>query len=93
MKQTIRNLLLAGCFLFSLSYDSATLGVNYDKKYKLSPEIDDYSCTMTTVYGRRWERFGLVTFGTGTAFLLAAFITYRRKQDSKNINTLNLTGK
>ncbi|HLM60270.1 MAG TPA: hypothetical protein VK308_05685 [Pyrinomonadaceae bacterium] len=90
MKKTIRNLFLVSCFFFAVSYDSCTLGIGYDKKYKLSPEVDNYSCIMATVYGKRWERFGFVTFGIGTSFLLSAFITYRRKRESKNINTLNL---
>lgn len=90
MKRTIRNLFLASCFLFAVSYDSCTLGVNYDKKYKLSPEVDNYSCTMTKIYGQRWERLGFVTFGIGTSFVISIFIAYRRKIESEDRNTLSL---
>ncbi len=90
MKKTIRNLLLTACFLFTVSYDSCTLGVSYDKKYKLSPEIDNYSCTMSKIYGQRWERLGLMTFMMGTTLVTSVVITYRRKQENKDGSILNL---
>ena len=90
MKKTIRNLILAGCFLFTISYDSCTLGVSYDTKYKLYPEVSEFSCIMSKNYGQRWERLGFITFGLGTSLVIAAFIAYRRTQESKNINILDL---
>ncbi len=93
MKKNIRNLFLASCFLFAISYDSCTLGIGYDKKYKLYPEVDDYSCTMTKTYGHRWERLGFVTFGLGTSFIFAVVIAYRRKQENTDGIILNLVDK
>jgi hypothetical protein len=85
MKQTIRNLFLVSCFLFTVSYDCCTLGVDYDKRYKISPEIDSSnSCIIsfpgTYSYGRRWERVGFVTFSAGTILSIVGVICWRRKQ-------------
>jgi hypothetical protein len=90
MKRTIRNLLLVSCFFFAVSYDSCSSGVNYDKKYKLHPETASYSCTMETVYGKRWERLGFATFSIGTILSFSAFIVWRRKQRSEPKSILNL---
>lgn len=90
MKQTIRNLLLASCFLFAVSYDSCTLGVSYDKRYKLSPETDDYTCTLSTVYGKRWERLGFINFWAGTVLTISAFIAWHRKKQSEDKSILGL---
>ena len=90
MNKTIRNLFLASCFLFAVSYDSCTIGVGYDKKYDLYPEVDEFSCTMSKVYGQRWERMGFITFGLGISFVIAAFKTYRRDKEDKNLSILDL---
>ncbi len=95
MKKTIRNLLLASCFLFTVSYDSCTLGVDYDKRYKLSPESDfSYSCVisfpMSYKYGKRWERLGFVTFSAGTVLLISGIVGWRRKRESENKSILRL---
>lgn len=95
MKKTIRNLMLASCFLFTVSYDSCTLGVDYDKRYRLSPEIDcdnccDFSFPMSYKYGGRWERFGLMTFSAGTILLISGIVVRRRKRESENKSILQL---
>ena len=90
MKQIARNLLLASCLFFAISYDCCISGVNYDKRHKLYPEIESYTCTMNTVYGLRWERFGTATFLIGTILLFSAFIIRRRKQESKVGSILSL---
>lgn len=79
MKNAIRNLVLVGLFFFAISFDSCTLGVDYDRKYKLYPEIDGYSCIFMNVYGKRWERLGFVTFFFGTSIMISAFIALHRK--------------
>ena len=89
MKQTIQNLLLASCLFFAVSFDSCSSGVDYDKKYKLSPETDN-TCTMNTVYGQRWERFGSATFLIGTILSFSAFIVWRRKQQTEIKSILDL---
>lgn len=86
MKSGIRNLLLAGFFLLSVSYDCYTRGVDYDVQYKLYPETDSSSCMIMTVYGKRWERFGSVTFFLGAALLIAAGFARHREEESANKN-------
>ena len=96
MKKTIRNLFLASCFLFTVSYDSYTLGVDYDKRHKLSPElnVDYYSCVinfpMEYKYGKRWERLGFVSFAAGTILSVAGVISWHRKRQSENKSILQL---
>jgi len=95
MKKTIRNLLLASCFLFTVSYDSCTLGVDYDKRHKLSPESDsDYSCVISFPrsysYGRRWERLGFVTFSAGTILLITGIVGWHRKREIETKSILQL---
>ena len=95
MKKTIRNLMLASCFLFTVSYDSCTLGVDYDKRYKLSPESDySYSCVislpMSYKFGKRWERLGLITFSAGTILLISGIVSWRRKREGENKSILQL---
>lgn len=95
MKKTIRNLLLASCFLFTLSYDSCTLGVSYDKQHKLSPEIDnDYSCAFgfpaSYTYGKRWERLGFLSFSAGMVLLVSGIVAWRRKRQSEHKSILEL---
>ena len=93
MKSGIRNLLLASCFLFAVSYDSCTMGVDYDRRYKLNPEFDAYSCTFSKIYGQRWRKLGLVILYLGTALLIAAVIARHREDEqsgNKNLSILNL---
>ena len=90
MKKTIRNLLLASCFLFAVSYDSCTSGVNYDKEHKLYPEIDDYTCTMNTIYGQRYERFGSIAFLIGSILSISGFIAWRRNNRTEVKSILDL---
>jgi len=89
MKKAIQNLLLTSCFLFAVSYDSCTSGIDYDRQNKLYPETD-YSCVIMTVYGKRWERLGLTTFSLGTVLTFSAFIAWRRKKQSKEKSILDL---
>ncbi len=96
MEKTIQNLLLTSCFLFVVSYDSFTLGVDYDKRYKLYPEYESSSCVInfhshSYSYGRRWERLGFVTFficrfNCGRKELPAMFNIKRLKLPLKNIS-------
>lgn len=82
MKNTFRNLIFFSVLLFSASYDSCMSGVEYDNKYKLAPEFDDYSCVLgAKVYGQRWQRLGTLTFFIGTASAFTALIVRRRKQE------------
>jgi len=95
MKKTIRNLFLASCFLFTVSYDSCTLGVNYDQRHKLSPESDSvYSCMVifpkSYSYGRRWERLGFAAFSAGTILLMTGIVGWRRKRERENKSILQL---
>ena len=99
MKKTIQNLLLTSCFLFVVSYDSCTSGVDYDKRYKLCPEYESYSCVVNLnsrsyshsySYGRRWERLGFVTFSAGTILIISTFIAWRRKKQREEKSILNL---
>jgi hypothetical protein len=92
MKKTIQNLLLTGCFLFVVSYDSCNLGVAYDRQNRLYPETD-FSCMITTVYGKRWERLGLATFSFGTILTFSAFIAWRGKKQSEEKSILDLVRK
>jgi hypothetical protein len=85
MKNTIRNLLFLSVLFFSVSYDSCTLGVDYDRKYKLYPEPDFSGCMFGISYGRRWGRLGLVTFSSGAILIFAAGIAWRRKKESKDL--------
>ncbi len=89
MKKTIRNLLLTSCFLFVVSYDSCTSGIDYDRQKKLYPETD-YSCMITIVYGKRWERLGLATFWLGTILTFSTFIAWRRKRQTEEKSILDL---
>jgi hypothetical protein len=84
MKNAIRNLLFISCLLFSISYDSCTLGVDYDKRNKLYPEPYFTGCTFGTSYGQRWERLGFATFSLGAVLSFAAFVVWRRKIQSEN---------
>jgi hypothetical protein len=45
---------------------------------------------MTTVYGKRWERLGLVNFGAGTVLTISALIAWRNKKQSEYKSILNL---
>ena len=85
MKNTIRNLLFLSVLFFAVSYDSCTLGVDYDEKYKLYPEYDGYSCMFAKSYGQRWERLGFVTFTAGSILLISAFVGWRRKKESEDL--------
>jgi len=82
--------MLAGCFFFTVSFDSCNLGISYDKKHKLYKEIDFSGCTMSEVYGKRWERLGFVTFSAGTVLLVAGVIGWRRKRERENKSILQL---
>lgn len=86
MKSGIRNLALASCFLFSVTYDCYTRGIDYDVKYRLYPEIDCYSCTFGEVYGRRWERLGSITFFLGATLLITAAAARHSEKQSANNN-------
>lgn len=85
MKNAIRNLIFLSFLLFSISYDSCTAGVVYDEKFKLYPAYDEYSCTLATYYGQRWQRLGFVTFSIGTSLTLAAFIVWRRQKQKVDL--------
>ena len=99
MKKTIRNLFLMSCFLFAVSYDSYTSGVDYDKRHKLSPERNCSSCVINLYshsyfhsysYGRRWERLGFVSFSAGTVLIFSTFIAWRRKKQKEEKSILDL---
>ncbi len=81
MKDIVRNLLFLSVLFFSISYDSYTLGVEYDKKYKLYPEPYTIGCIIyLEYYGKRWERLGFSTLTLGVGSTLAILITWRRKK-------------
>ena len=85
MKNTIRNLLFLSCLLLAISYDSCTLGVDYDRRNKLYPEQDFSGCTFGRYYyGARWQRLGLAAFSFGAVFSFTAFIALRRKKQSED---------
>lgn len=86
MKSGIRNLVLASCFLFAVTYDCYTRGVDYDVKYRLYAESDSYSCTFGTIYGRRWERLGSVAFFLGATLLITAGAVHHSEKQSANRN-------
>ncbi len=99
MKKTIQYLLLTSCFLFAVSYDSYTLGVDYDKRYKLSPEYESSSCLInlnyysyshSSSYGKRWERLGFISFSAGTILIISTFIAWRRKKQREEKSILDL---
>jgi hypothetical protein len=83
--------MLAGCFLFAVSYDCCTSGVNYDRRHQLYPEYDDYSCIFSKVYGRRWVRFGSAAFFLGATLLITAgAVRYSEKQSAgKSLSILS----
>ena len=85
MKNTIRNLLFLSVLFFAVSYDSCTLGVDYDEKYKLYPEYDEYSCMFTKSYGQRWRRLGFATFTFGIALMVSVVISCRREKESEDL--------
>jgi hypothetical protein len=85
MKNTIRNLLFLSCLLFSIAYDSCTLGVDYDRQNKLYPEMGFSNCTFGKHYGRRWERLGFSAFSLGAIFSFTAFVALRRKKQSEDL--------
>lgn len=86
MKNIVRNLLFLIFLCFSISYDCYTLGVNYDKKYKLYPELDFDSCEMCCtiptdeVYGKRWERLGFTSFVLSSGLMLVTLFIWRRSK-------------
>jgi hypothetical protein len=86
MKSGIRNLVLASCFLFAVTYDCYTRGVDYDVQYRLYAESDIYSCTLSTVYGRRWERLGSIAFLLGATLLIAAGALHQSEKQGANRN-------
>lgn len=79
MQDAVRNLIFTTILLFSISYDSFVTGVNYDKKYKLHPEISNFcdNCCWFSApvyeYGKRWMRLGQTSFALG---ILVSFSTF-----------------
>ena len=91
MKEAIRNLLFLSCFLFSVAYDSWTLGINYDKQYKLYPESNSSGCmfSFSISYGQRWERLGTVAFSLGALISFTTFLVWwDKKQKQSEESTL-----
>lgn len=88
MKKTIRNLLLLSCLFFCLAFDSCTFGVDYDKRNKINPEYDGFSCTFGKVYGKRWERLGQICFGLGASLTISALLMWHRREQSENKSIL-----
>jgi hypothetical protein len=88
MNDSIRNLLFAGMLFFTAAYDSFTLGVSYDEKNKLYPEIDFSGCFVSQVYGKRWMRFGSGALGIGTILSVTAFLVWYRKKQSKETKSI-----
>ena len=91
MKNAVRNLLLLSCLLFAISYDSYTIGVDYDWRNKI-PNHPKICFSGGSCYGERWEKLGSVSFYSASIFSLAAFVLWLTKKQSKDSATtiLNL---
>ena len=90
MKKTIRNLMLAGCFFFTVSFDSCNLGISYDKKHKLYKEIDFSGCTMSEVYGKRWERISKSIVSVAVIVDIVVLMILYRQNQRKNESIFSL---
>jgi hypothetical protein len=88
MKSGIRNLLLASCFLFAVTYDCYTTGAEYDREYKLYSKSKVYfSVYDNNVYGERWRNLGSLTFFLGATLLITAgAVAWHRAEESANRN-------
>jgi hypothetical protein len=84
MKSGIRNLLLASCFLFAVSYDCYTPGADYDRRDGLYPESGGYSRMFRKAYGERWRKLGSATFFLGATLTVAACFVWRREEQNGN---------
>ena len=88
MKNTIRNLLFLSCLLFSISYDSYTIGVDYDRRNEIY-SYPGICFSGGSCYGARWEKLGYATFSLGTSFGFAAFVLWLRKKQRED-STLSI---
>lgn len=90
MNPILRNILLIAVFSFTLSFDCCFFGTQYDEIYKLYPEVDSYSCTLSIYYGARWQRLGTILFYLFLGSTVAVFIHLCRNEQAKHFDSLSI---
>lgn len=90
MNPILRNILLVIVFSFALSFDCCYFGTMYDAHYKLYPESEPYSCTLSIYYGARWQRLGIALFYLFLGSSIAVFIHLYRNDQAKHFDALRI---